>query len=63
MPTVLLALPGLTLGELVHLATSYCMFLELHMRWGQDSEIGWVGRPQGLQLLLKVSFKHLWTLP
>lgn len=42
MPTVLLALPGLTLGELVHLATSYCMFLELHMRWGQDSG-DWLG--------------------
>lgn len=63
MSTASFSLPGPTLGELVHLATSYFMFLELHMDWGQDSEIGWVGRPQGLQLLLKVSFKHLWTLP
>lgn len=63
MSTVRFSLPRPTLGELVHLATSYFMFLELHMHWGQDSEIGWVGRPQGLQLLLKVSFKHLWTLP
>lgn len=63
MPTVRFSLPGPTLGELVHLATSYFMFLELHMRWGQDSKIGWVDRPQGLQLLLKVSCKHLRTLP
>ena len=63
MCTVHFSLPGLTLGVLVHFTTSYLMFLELHSHWGKDSEIGWVGRPQGLQLLLKVSFKHPWTLP
>lgn len=63
MSTARFSLPGLTLGELVHLPTTYFMSLELHTHWGKDSELGWVGRPQCLQHLLKASFKHLWTLP
>lgn len=64
MSSVLFSLPGRTLGELVLLETSYFMCWELHTHWGKDSRSAeWAGRPQGLQLLLKVSLKHLRTLP
>lgn len=61
--TARFSLPGLTLGELVHLPTTYFTSLELYTHWGKDSELGWVDRSQCLQHLLKASFKHLWTLP
>lgn len=63
MCTVHFSLPGLTLGVLVHFTPSYFLFLELLTHWSKGSEIGWVGRPHGPRLLLKVSFKHPWTPP
>lgn len=63
MCTAHFSLPALTLGVLVHFTPSYFLFLELRMHWGKGSGIGWVGRPHRPWLLLKVSFKHPWTLP